>query len=80
MVIPADRSGLLTTSETEKAIALIRNSVNVRDPYQIPSSGKTKSNRKTGAEKKQKFCFLCAPLPEINQKVNKIKKQEVLQL
>lgn len=35
MVIPADRSGLLTTSETEKAIALIRNSVNVRDPYEI---------------------------------------------
>ena len=29
MVIPADRSGLLTTSETEKAIALIRNSVYV---------------------------------------------------
>lgn len=27
MVIPADRNGLLTTSETEKAIALIRNSV-----------------------------------------------------
>ena len=27
MVIPADRSGLLTTSETEKAITLIRNSV-----------------------------------------------------
>lgn len=27
MVIPADRSGLLTTSETKKAIALIRNSV-----------------------------------------------------
>lgn len=46
-----------------------------RFPRQIPSSGKIKSNRETGAESKQKFCFLCAPLPEINQKVNKIKNR-----
>ena len=35
MVIPADRSGLLTTSETEKAIALIRNSVYTKNGFSL---------------------------------------------